>query len=189
MSRRTSNSQPPSPPTASLLLAGLAAACVLIEAVLWLAAGWAAAAAGLPLLAAAGLVLAWYVSGAEVMDGQYRRELRMVRQRSLSMLGWSALVSAARSSSGNFEHAVKPEIQRLYAVRLAERYGVSLHTEPERAAAIVGPQLWPWIDPRRAPAQPAARPPHQALDRRSAAEPQPPPDAVLAALVDRLEQL
>jgi hypothetical protein len=189
MSLKPQDPGPASAPPPSVLLAGVAAGFVLIEAALWLAAGWVTAAAGLPFLAAAGIALAWYVAGAEVMDGQYRRELRMVRQRSLNMLGWSALVGAARSSSGNFEHAVKPEIQRLYAVRLAERYGVSLHAQPERAAEIVGPQLWPWIDPRRAPAQPAARPAHQALDRRSAAEPQPPPDAVLAALVDRLEQL
>lgn len=189
MRQKPQDPTPESAPPPSVLIAGVAAGFVLIEAALWLTAGWITAAAGLPFLAAAGIALAWYVSGAEVMDGQYRRELRLVRQRSLNMLGWSALVAAARSSSGNFEHAVKPEIQRLYAVRLAERYGVSLHTEPERAAEIVGPQLWPWIDPRRAPAQPAARPPHQALDRRSAAEPQPPPASVLAALVDRLEQL
>lgn len=189
MSRQPENPQPSSIPALPVLLAGVGVGFVLTEAVLWLAAGWVTAAAGLPFLAAAGIALAWYVSGAEVMDGQYRRELRMVRQRSLNMLGWSTLVAAARSSSGNFEHAVKPEIQRLYAVRLAERYGVSMHTEPERAAELVGPQLWPWIDPRRAPAQPAARPAYQALDRRSAAEPQPPPDSILAALVDRLEQL
>jgi hypothetical protein len=172
-----------------VLLLALAAGFVAIEAVLWLVGDWVTAAAGLPVLAAAALVLAWYVSGAEVMDGRYRRELRLVRQRSLSMLGWSSLVAAARSDSGNFEHAVRPEIQRLYAVRLAERHGVSLYTDPERAAEIVGPQLWPWIDPRRAPAHPSARPAHQSLDRRSATRSQPPPDAVLTALVDRLEQL
>jgi hypothetical protein len=176
-------------PGARVLLALLGAGFAGVDLVLGLVGGWVAAAAGLPFLAAAAIALAWYVSGAEVMDGRYRRELRLVRQRSLSMLGWSSLVAAARSDSGNFEHAVKPEIQRLYAVRLAERHGVSLHADPERAAEIVGPQLWPWIDPRRMPAQPPARPPYQALDRRSAAQPQPPPDTVLAALVDRLEQL
>ncbi len=179
----------PSVPGTSPLPALLGAGFIGIELALGLVGGWVAAAAGLPFLVAAGIALAWYVSGAEVMDGRHRRQLRLVRQRSLSMLGWSSLVSAARSSSGNFEHAVRPEIQRLYAVRLAERYGVSLHADPERAAEIVGPRLWPWIDPGRGPAQPAARPPHQALDRRSAAQPQPPPDSVLADLVDRLEQL
>lgn len=171
------------------LLALLGACFIVIELALWLVAGWVTAAAGLPLLAAASIALACYVSGSEVIDGEYRRQLGLVRQRHLSMLGWSSLVAAARSDSGNFEHAVKPEIQRLYAVRLAERHGVSLYADPERAAEIIGAPLWPWIDPRRTPVQPASRPARQALDRRSAAQSQPPPDAVLAALVDRLERL
>lgn len=181
--------KPRFPPGTRTLLVLLGAGFAGIDVVLGLVGGSVAAAAGLPFLAAAAITLAWYVSGSEVMDGRYRRQLRLVRQRSLSMLGWTSLVAAARSDSGNFEHAVRPEIQRLYAVRLAERHGVNLHADPERAAEIVGPQLWPWIDPRRPPAQPSARPAHQALDRRSAAQPQPPPEAVLTALVDRLEQL
>ena len=179
----------PPTPAPRVVLGALALGALAVEVVLALVGGWVAAAAGLPVLAAAAIALACYVGGAEVLDGEYRRTLRMVRQRTLSMLGWSSLVSAARSSSGNFDHAVKPELERLYAVRLTEKYGVSLHTEPGRAAALIGPELWPWIDPRRAPAQPSARPPHQALDRRSAAPPPPPPDSVLRALVDRLEQL
>ena len=181
--------RPRSVPVPRMLLILLGAGFLGIEIVLGLAGGWVTAAAGLPFLAVAAIALAWHVSGSEVMDGRYRKRTPLVRQRSLSMLGWSALVAAARSDSGNFEHAVKPEIQRLYAVRLAERHGVSLHAEPERAAEIVGPHLWPWIDPTRVPAHPSARPAYQALDRRSAAQPHPPPDAVLTALVDRLEQL
>jgi len=179
----------PPPPAPGVLLALLGAGALGVEAALALVGGWTAAAGGLAVLAAAAIWLAGYVGGAEVMDGEYRRQLRLVRQRTLSMLGWSSLVSAARSSTGNFDHAVKPELERLYAVRLAEKYGVSLHTEPERAAALIGPELWPWIDPRRTPAHPSAKAPHQALDRRSAAPPPPPPDSVLRALVDRLETL
>lgn len=179
----------PPPATARMLLALLGLAALGIELGLWLVGGWLTAAVGLLVLAAAAIALVCYVAGAEVMDGEHRKELRLVRQRTLSLLGWSALVAAARSSTGNFEHAVKPEIERLYAVRLAEKYGVSLHTEPERAAALVGPEVWHWIDPRRVPAHPPAKPAHQALDRRSAAQPPPPTDAVLRALVDRLEQL
>jgi hypothetical protein len=178
---------PPVTPRALLALLGLGA--LGVDAGLGLVGGWMTAAAGLPVLAAGALALACHVAGAEVLDGEHRKELRLVRQRTLSLLGWSALVAAARSSTGNFEHAVKPEIERLYAVRLAEKHGVSLHAEPERAAALVGPEVWPWIDPRRVPAQPPAKPPHQALDRRSAAQPPPPTDAVLRLLVDRLEQL
>ena len=179
----------PPVPRPRVLLGLLALAAVGIEVALELVGGWPAAAVGLGLIAAVAIGLACYVSGAEVMDGQYRKPVRLVRQRSLSMLGWTSLVSAARSSSASFEHGVRPELERLYAVRLDEKYGVSLYNDPEQAAALVGPELWPWIDPRRAPAVPPVRPPHQVLDRRSAAPPPPPPDAVLYALVDRLEQL
>ncbi|HET9172852.1 MAG TPA: hypothetical protein VFN97_25725 [Actinospica sp.] len=174
-------------PRPRVLLAMLGAAALGVLAALALVGGWLAAGLGLVLLAALGAALAGYVAGAEVMDGRFRRPLRLVRQRNLSMLGWTSLVASARSSTGNFQHTVKPELERLYAVRLAEKYGVSLHTEPERAAALVGPELWPWIDPRRPPASPPAKGPHQALDRRSAAPPMP--EAVLIALVDRLELL
>ncbi|HEX4787234.1 MAG TPA: hypothetical protein VH372_02145 [Actinospica sp.] len=179
----------PPQPAPRVLLALLGAGALAVELVLALVGGWVAAAAGLPVLLAGAIWLACYVGGAEVMDGEHRRQLRLVRQRTLSMLGWSSLVSAARSSSGNFDHAVKPELERLYAVRLAEKHGVSLHAEPERAAALIGPELWPWIDPRRVPAHPSAKRPHQAFDRRTAAPPPPPPDSVLRALVDRLERL
>ena len=172
-----------------MLLSLLGAAALGIEAGLWLVGGWLAAGVGLGCLAALAVGLAGYVSGAEVMDGQLRRPVRLVRQRSLSMLGWTSVVAAARSSSGNFQHVVKPELERLYAVRLAEKHGISLHAEPERAAALIGPELWPWIDPRRPAAQPNAKGPRQALDRRSTAPPPPPPEAVLLALVDRLERL
>jgi hypothetical protein len=176
-------------PRPRALLAILGASALGIEIALALVGGWAAAGVGLGLLVALGIGLACYVSGAEVMDGQFRRSMRLVRQRNMNMLGWSSLVSAARSSTGNFQHAVKPELERLYAVRLAEKYGISLHTEPERAAQLIGPDLWPWIDPRRVPTPPPVKGPRQALDRRSAAPPPPPTDAVLSALVDRLEQL
>ena len=180
--------RPPLPETRALLwlLAGVG---LVIEIVIVLVGGWIAAGIGLGCLIALGIGLAAYVAGAEVMDGQFRRQMRLVRQRNLSMLGWTTLVASARSSSGNFEHGVKPELERLYAVRLAERHGVSLHAEPERAAALIGPELWPWIDPRRPPSHPNPKGPRLTLDRRSAAQPPPPPDAVLIALVDRLEQL
>jgi hypothetical protein len=181
----------PPVPRAGVLLPVLGLVVLAAEVVLVLVGGWIAAGIGLACLAVLAIGLACYVAGAEVMDGQYRKPVRLVRQRTVGMLGWTSLVAAARSSSASFEHGVKPELERLYAVRLADKYGISLHNEPERAAELIGPELWPWIDPRRHPAPPSAKAPRQALDRRSAsaAEAPPPPDAVLYALVDRLEQL
>lgn len=181
--------QPDRLPPTRTLVAAAAGFAVIAEIALALVGGGAAAAVGLAALAAIVIAVLCYVAGAEILDGQYRKPLRMVRRRNLSMLGWTALVSSARSSATGFAHGARPEIQRLYAVRLAEKHGISLLTEPEKAAALIGPELWPWIDPARpAPLPVTARPPHQALDRRSNAG-APPPDAVLVALVDRLERL
>lgn len=176
------------PASRTLVLMG-AGFAVLAEVALALVGGGAAAAVGLAVLAAIVITVSCYVAGTEILDGQYRKPLRMVRRRNLSMLGWTSLVASARASDTGFAHGARPEIQRLYAVRLAEKHGISLLTEPAKAAALIGPELWPWIDPSRpAPLPAAARAPHQALDRRSGAG-APPPDAVLNALVDRLEQL
>ena len=166
------------------------ASAAIAEVCLALVGGGSAAAVGLAVIGAAVIVVLCYVAGAEVLDGQYRKPLRLVRRRQLSMLGWTALVSSARSSATGFAHGARPELQRLYAVRLAEKHGVSLLKEPEKAAALIGPELWPWIDPSRPAPQPATRAPHLALDRRSGVGAEaPPPDAVLLALVDRLERL
>lgn len=176
------------PGTRALVLA-LVGFAALAEISLALVGGASAAAVGLAAGGALALAVLCYVAGAEVYDGHYRKPLRIVRRRNLSMLGWSALVSSARGSATGFAHGARPEIQRLYAVRLAEKHGVSLLTEPEKAAALIGPELWPWVDPSRpAPLPSAPRAPLQALDRRSGAG-APPPDAVLLALVERLEQL
>lgn len=176
-------------PASRTLIAAAAGFALVAEIAIALVGGGAAAAVGLAALAAIAIAVFCYVAGAEILDGQFRKPLRLVRRRNLSMLGWTALVSSARSSATGFAHGARPELQRLYAVRLAEKHGVSLLTEPEKAAALIGPELWPWIDPNRpAPLPAVPRAPHQALDRRSGAGAAP-PNAVLIALVDRLEQL
>lgn len=177
------------PPRARTLIAGLVGFCAAALAGLGFVAGASAVAVGLAVLGGCVTVVLCHVAGAEVLDGQYRRTLHLVRRRNVSMLGWSALVSSARTSATGFAHSARPELQRLYAVRLAEKHGVSLLTEPDKAAALIGPELWPWVDPSRpAPLPAPPRAPHHALDRRSGSG-APPPDAVLIALVDRLEQL
>ncbi len=62
-------------------------------------------------------------------------------------------------------------LQRLYAVRLVEVHGLDLSADRDRAAELLGPRLWPWIDPL-GPALAGAFPP-----------------AVLRELVDRLDSL
>jgi hypothetical protein len=62
-------------------------------------------------------------------------------------------------------------LQRLFAARLAERHGVAMYRNPQRARALVGTELWPWIDPDATAPQPTL------------------PEPVLRSLLDRLEAL
>lgn len=173
---------------AALLL--LAGAAVAAEAVLAIAGGGGAAAAGAVALAVIGLLIARYVAGAEAIDGSYRRAVRLVHQREPSLQGWATAVESALESAAGFERVLRPELERLYAVRLADRHGVSLYREPDRAAAIVGADVFAWIDPRR-PGYTGPLPPRRTLDRRaqSTGYTPPVPDVVLRALVHRLETL
>jgi hypothetical protein len=101
-----------------------------------------------------------------------------------SLVGfWRAradLTESSRSLS-SWDHGPRPRLQNLLAARLAERHGVSLAHDPETARRLrlgAGSRrdLWYWIDPQR-PIPP------DASDRPGI------PPRVLAALIDRLEQL
>jgi hypothetical protein len=174
--------------TAALLL--LAGVAVVSEAVLAFAGGPGAAAAGAAAIVIVGLLVARYVGGADAIDASQRRRVRLVHQREPSLQGWAAAVEAAQHSAAGFERVLRPELERLYAVRLADRHGISLYHEPERAAALIGDDVFAWIDPRR-PTYTGPVPPRLVLDRRarSVNVPPPVPDVLLRALVHRLETL
>ncbi|HEV2633710.1 MAG TPA: hypothetical protein VGX23_01100 [Actinocrinis sp.] len=183
--RRSLRNHPVNRPLASL---GAFAAVTLLAVTA--VGGWAAGGLALLGLLLLGAVTARFVFGAAAFDGDYRRELRLVQEREPSLHTWVSNLEIGRGSAIGFERALRPQLERLFAVRLAEHHGVSLYREPERAAALIGPQLWPWVNPsRRAPA--AAPSPRNLLDRRAQAayQPQPVPDALILALIDRLEEL
>ena len=164
-------------------LAVLGVAAVAAEVLLALVGGLPAVATGAAVLVAAVLLAARYIDGADALDSDYRRKVRLVGSREPTLRYWDAAIEDARESLSGYELHLRPLLQRLYAVRLAERHGVSLHTEPARAAAIVGTELWPWIDPSRHRLTPEySREPDPSLR-------QPVPDRVITALVDRLENL
>jgi hypothetical protein len=175
---------------AARALALLTVVVAAAEAVLWIVAGLGAAAVGAVAAVVVALAVARYVGGADAFDSGYRRPIRLVQQREPSLHGWASAVDAALASGVDFERLFRPGIERLYAVRLAERYGVSLHSDPNRAAELIGPQVWPWIDPQR-PHPSGSAPRRRVLDRRALEThaPAPPPPAVLEAIVRRLETL
>jgi hypothetical protein len=84
-------------------------------------------------------------------------------------------LSWAGVSPRHYDVVTRPVLQRLLAVRLADRHGIDLDRSPTAARALVGADLWPWLDPQRS-AVGSSRPP--GLDQRT-----------LRRLVDRLEEL
>jgi hypothetical protein len=152
------------------LLVGLAA---VAELLLWLTDGLAAAATGLALIIVIALGVARYISGAGAHDSGYRRSVRLLGGRAPALGDWPRIVRKALGEEGavHYTATLRPQLQRLFAARLAEQHGVLLHHRPDRARALVGPELWPWIDPSNRPPEPAV------------------PEPVLRALLDRLESL
>ena len=151
----------------------LSATAAAAELLLLLADGLAAAAAGLALITAAGLAIVRYVIGAAAQDSGYRKSVRLLNSRAPALGEWQRVVEKSLGDEGEMQFAavLRPQLQRLFAARLAERHGVLLHRSPLRARNLVGTELWPWIDPTERPPQAA------------------PPEHVLKALLDRLETL
>lgn len=99
-----------------------------------------------------------------VVNAPYRTYRRVAEQ-----LSW------AQVSPRHYDVVTRPLLQGLMASRLAERQGIDVHRSPDAARALLGEDVWPWLDPARPPSG-TSRPP--GLDPR-----------VLVTLVDRLEAL
>lgn len=87
----------------------------------------------------------------------------------------SEQLSWAQVSPRHYDMVTRPLLVRLMASRLSERHGIDLHRDPEQARAVVGDELWWWLDPRR-PVEGSSQPP--GVDVRT-----------LTRLVERLESL
>lgn len=154
-------------------LAVLGTAAVATVVLLALADGAAAAATGLALITAVALALGRYAAGGAAQDSSYRKPVRLLDSRGPALGGWQRIVAntLAGDSEAHFDAVMRPQLQRLFAARLAERHGVAMYRNPQGARALVGAELWPWIDPEVPAPQPAL------------------PEPVLRSLLDRLEAL
>ncbi|MEV6973586.1 hypothetical protein [Kitasatospora sp. NPDC093806] len=150
----------------------LTLAAVLAEVVFGLVGGLEAVVAGAVLLALTALVTGRYVAGAGFLDLGLRRRPRLLDSHEPGLGDWRWTVRQGLTPDGDAQ-PLRGRLQRLFAARLSESHHVSLTTtaDRERAAELIGPRLWPWIDPVGEPPAPTV-----------------PPD-VLLALVDRLESL
>ncbi|MFD7498668.1 hypothetical protein ACFV8T_41325 [Streptomyces sp. NPDC059832] len=154
-------------------LAVLGTVAVAAEVLLALADGAAAAATGLALITAVALALGRYAAGGAAQDSGHRRPVRLLDSRAPALGGWQRIVAKALADDGeaHLDTVLRPQLQRLFAARLAERHGMAMYRNPQRARALIGAELWPWIDPEATAAQPTL------------------PEPVLRALLDRLEAL
>ena len=59
----------------------------------------------------------------------------------------AADITWAGVSQRHYERGLRARLTRILDARLTERYGVVAADQPERAAALAGPELWPLIDP------------------------------------------
>ncbi|MDU0304274.1 hypothetical protein [Streptomyces sp. PAL114] len=161
------------PGSARHSLAVLGTVAVATEVLLALADGAAAAATGLALFTAVALGLGRYTAGGAAQDSGFRQPVRLLTSRAPALGGWRRIVSHTLADDGDthLDTVMRPQLQRLFAARLAERHGVPMYRDPQRARALVGVELWPWIDP----GAPAPRPTL--------------PESVLRSLLDRLEAL
>jgi hypothetical protein len=131
------------------------------ELVLGLVGGLPGLGLGAAVLGVAALLTGRYVVGAASQDSGHRRDARLMASRVAGIGDWYWIVRGGLDPDG-YLSSLRPQLQRLYAARLSDRHGVSLHTEPAKAAALVGADLWPWIDPARRP--PATTLPADRLD-------------------------
>ncbi|MGW4547192.1 hypothetical protein ACWEN4_12525 [Streptomyces violaceorubidus] len=111
--------------------------------------GAEAAGALVALLVAAALLAARYVAGAGALDSGYRDEVRLLRTRAPGMGEWRRNVGTSTGPDGAlyYRAVLRTELRHLYAAALAEHHHVSLEHQPERAAELIGPELWPWLGP------------------------------------------
>lgn len=153
----------------TLLCAIAATAELLLAAV----DGLVGAATGLALITVVGLAIVRYAGGAGAQDSGFRKQVRLLGSRAPALGEWHRIVRKTLQERDpvHFATTVRPQLQRLFAARLAERHGTDLYRAPERARLLVGVDLWPWLDPAAPPPGPTA------------------PEPVLRALLDRLEAL
>jgi hypothetical protein len=159
--------------TPELILAGVTVAVVAIAA--GATSGWP----GVVVVALGAAVLALVLARVALprSSGQFFRRAKD-KQQARAIFGYSQrrfIVATSVTSGPLYESELRPVLEHILAARLAEKHGVNLYTEPDRARLVfcrtrADADLWQWIDPAQA-ASPEQRSrlrhgiPRRALDR------------------------
>ena len=117
---------------------------------------------------------AWYTLSGRTLGNQPEVRERIL-ERPYVGVAWYASMLRTAQEHGGYERGLRVELTRLCAAGLAERRGVNLYQDPSIARELVGPDLWPLVDPAVHP-----RPGHK---------PPPVPMRAVAELIERLEQM
>lgn len=135
---------------------------------------WLGVAAG--LLVAAALAAARYAVNHQILASPLHRTERLARRDVTGLGSYVVRIEAVRRATTQQEYLarLRPELVRLAASMLAEHHDVDLATQPAAARALLGDDMWPLLDPRRADERPEA----VRVD-----------DRTLLTLVERLEGL
>lgn len=137
-----------------------------------LGAKWLAAGLGLCL---AGIALAaWYTVSGRTLGTQPEVRERVL-ERPYVGVAWYASMLRTSQEPGGYERGLRVELTRLCAASLAESRGVNLYQDPSIARELVGPDLWPLVDPAVHP-RPGQKPPPVSM-------------RAVAELIERLENM
>jgi hypothetical protein len=121
------------------------------------------------------LTLVLGVPAAPIRRRRRRRPLPSFDEPYPTFQQVSEQLSWAQVSPRHYDMVTRPLLVRLMASRLSDHHGIDLHRHPEQARAVLGEDVWWWLDPDR-PAEGSSQPP--GVDVRT-----------LTRLVDRLESL
>jgi hypothetical protein len=155
--------------------AGLVAAVLLVGGAV-LFAGAAGLVVALSVLAgAAVLALGLRLPAAPPLRRRRRPAPRVDNAAYGSFRDVAEKLSWAAVSPRHYDVVTRPLLTRLAAARLADTRRVDLYADPDAARAVLGEDVWPWVDPAREPVR----------------DSQPPgvPRETLTRIVERLEAL
>jgi hypothetical protein len=139
---------------AALLMVGSAVAVLLAYGT----AGFAGLVVALSAVAVICLLVAVLGVPASPPRPQPRRRLPSFDEPYPTFQQVSEQLSWSQVSPRHYDLVTRPLLVRLLASRLAEHHGIDLHESPDAARAVVGDELWWWVDPAR-PAEGSSQPP------------------------------